>query len=530
MRANNKTVRTALETFEKIASTTKRTEKEQLLQSIVDNKVAKRLIVLALGPEQFYVKPPKLNTVPKKRRAIGDYESAWIVFENVVSNLLSGKSVGNDARSEVLDLLSKLHGLPLAQKWFHAVLEKKLRMGVDTTIQKVWPGLIVPFGVAKGIALVEQKSGKMVERATKMVTFPAGSQPKKDGFNVSFRCNLETGKGVAVSSDNMELPVLKPWADAIAVVLRLDVALPKSYLVSNNVIVDGEVEAHYDPEAKSDKAWNSGWGKAGALVKLGITKNGYDPSRITPEQYELLEKDLRITLYDTYPEIAHVETVKIKYRQRYQTTGAVVFNVQKMCSKEKPKVSPYALRKRCISMIEMVTCRDWKELKVAHDGYVANGEEGSIIRLFDAPVLANSRWRGNFVKWKEHAKIDVVILGVLEGTGSNEGRAGAFVGYIPATKKYTKVTVPSIAGKDAVWKRRNSIAGYWIEVVQQKDAKTSNAATFPVLARFRHDQPPMPLAKVKKLAENSKYKVRITKQMSGNEAIVVAKACNKTSK
>lgn len=531
MKANNKTVRIALETFEKIASTTKRTEKERLLRSVVDNKVAKRLIVLALGPDQFYIKPPKLNTIPKKQRAIGDYESAWLVFENVVSNLLSGKSVGNEARSEVLDLLSKLHDLPLAQKWFHAVLEKKLRMGVDTTIQKVWPGLIVPFGVAKGIALVEQKSGKMVERAKKMVTFPAGSQPKKDGFNVSFRCNLETGKGVAVSSDNMELPVLKPWANAIAHILRSVISLPsRGYSKVVNVIVDGEVEAHYDPEAKSDKAWNSGWGKAGALVKLGITKSGYDPSRITPEQYELLERDLRITLYDTYPELAHVETVDIAYRSRYQTTGAIVDNVQKLCSKERPKGSPYALRKRCVSMIEMVTCRNWKELKVAHDAYVARGEEGSIIRLLDAPVLANSRWRGNFVKWKEHAKIDVVILGVIEGTGSNEGRAGAFVGYIPATKKYTKVTVPSIAGKDAVWKKRNSIAGYWIEVVQQKDAKTSNAATFPVLARFRHDQPPMPLAKVKKIAENSKYAVRISKQMSGNEAIVVAKACNKTSK
>lgn len=527
--STEKTVREALETFEAIASTTKRTEKEAHLRDIKSNSVAKEMIVLALGPGQFYVKPPKLSDL-KKSTAITDYTTAWTQFMKLTDALLSGKLVGNEARSAVADLLSKLHKLPLAQGWFHAVLEKKLRMGVDSTIQKVWPGLIIPFGVPKGIALIEQKSGKTVDRAKKMVTFPAGSQPKKDGFNISFRCNTRTGTGVAVSSDNMELPVLKPWADAIAHAIRHAVTLQKGYDVSENIIVDGEVEAHFDPEAKSDKAWNSGWGKAGALVKLGITKLGYDSSRITDEQYALIENDLRITLYDTYPEIAHVETVDIGYRKRYQTTCGIVSCVQNACSKTKPKGSRYALRKKCVSEIEQVVCKDWKALKGAHDAYVARGEEGSIIRLLDAPVLANSRWRGNFIKWKEHSKIDVVVLGVLEGTGSNEGRGGAFIGYIPHTKKYTKVTIPSIAAKDAVWKVRDRIAGYWLEVVQQKDAKTGNAATFPVLSRFRHDQPPMPLKKVQKIADNSKYKLKITKQMSGSEAAVVGKACNKTAK
>jgi hypothetical protein len=513
-------VLSAIETFEAITSTTKRTEKESLLFSIQSNKYAKRLVKLAIGSKQFYVKPPKLSALPKSKHSFSDIDLAYAAFLELTSKLMEGKIVGNEARSNVETFLSQCQHLKLAQKWFHAILEKKLRMGVDTAIQKVWPGLVVPFGVCKGLALVEQKSGKMVERAKKMIHFPCGSQPKKDGFNVSFRC--EGDVGTALSSDNVELPVLKPWADAIAkVVGTLSLRTNEFPEDSGAIIVDGEAEAIFNAEDIGH--WKSAWGKASALVKAGLKKTGYDPKTISKEMKVMLARDLRITLYDIYPEIAHGQACDIPYMHRYQLCDAIVFNVKK-------NVLRTGLNQDVINVIEMAKCKTWEELKTVHDVYIKRGEEGSIIRMFDTPVRADSKWRGNYVKWKEHTKVDAVIIGVEEGRGKNAGRAGAFVCWIPKKKAITRVTVPNDKAKQIVWKYRESLGGYFIEFVQQADTKGGNASTFPVFARFRHDQPPMLMKEVGAVALKSKIDMACLGQLRATKLVSVAEACNKSAK
>lgn len=528
------TVQEALETFDKIEATSKRTEKAKLLMSLKDNKAAKALILLAMGRDQFYVKPPKLSAVkPYKSIAFKTYGEAYDEFVILTKRLISGEATGNLARNEVECFLYQAKHMRLAQKWFHAVLAKKLRMGVDTSIQKVWPGLIVPFGCAKGIALIEQKTGKIVARAAKMIDFSdiVYSQPKKDGFNITYRCNLMTGKGTAVSSDNMELPVLKPWADAIAKELS-NLALERAFDDPNNIIeVNGEAEAVFNPKIDGKK-WKSGWGKASALVKLGMKKTGFDASAITEAQYKLLQNDLRITLYDIYPERAHVEEVAIEYHRRYHVIGSIVFNLKQNARKHSEKM-PYNINAKCIDVIESVRCKNQKALAQQHNIWFSNGEEGSIVRMDSTPVKADSKWRGNYVKWKEHSKFDCVIVGVEEGNGRNAGRAGAFVCYIPKTKKFTNITVPNDAARAAVWKVKDKIAGWGLEAVQQADTKTSNAATFPTCARFRHDQPPMNLKVLQKIVSDSKGKCKAvigTKQLDSKGVLAVANACNKTAK
>ncbi len=529
------TVEKAVDTFELISKTSARTEKKRLLLGLQDNKAAKRMVLLAMGADQFYVKPPKLSDVTKvKCTKVEDLSCAWDNFEELIGNLLSGVIKGNSSRDAVNEFLYSVRNFKIAQKWFHAVLEKKLRMGVDTSIQEVWPGLIIPFGCAKGIALIEQKTGKKVPRAEKMIDFNdiVFSQPKKDGFNVTFKCR-RNGTGTAVSSDNMELPVLKPWADIISNEVKHIVRVTgKEDLYNADVIeVNGEVEAVFHPDKDGDK-WKSGWGKTSALVKLGIKKTGYDESTISEDQWKMLEKDLRITLYDCYPEIAHIQEVPLEYKRRYSKCRAVVNNIKDILESSNKKQT-YTLRARCINLIPSVPCKNQKELDACHKRWLSEGEEGSIVRMNSTPVKADSKWRGNYVKWKEHSKFDAVIVGVEEGNGRNAGRGGAFVTYIPATKKFTNITVPNDLARKEVWKIKDQVAGWYIEAVQQADTKTGNAATFPTMSRFRHDQVPMSLKEVQKIIDSSKGKVKIVignKQANGKAIMPLANACNSEAK
>lgn len=492
--------------FDAIAATTKRNEKQQILRDLHPHAeaAAGHVFWLAMGDVRFYLTS---KTVPT-RKSDTKYKTtdeAVRAFCAVAKQLADGKLSGNAAKTAMgivfanIRVSHDIHKHTL--KYLSAVLDKKLRLGVDTTVTELWDDVVEVFGVPKGIALITQKTGAFDKKAQAMISYPCDSEPKKDGFNISIRVDFENKTAKALSSDNMELPTLQEYADAfLRAALKTDI--PKRYRGNNVIIFDSEVESVYSI-AVDGKKWKSSWGKTSALLKAGYSKGAWT-KKVAAETKQAICDELVFSVYDAYPPSAHTKTFDCPRPVRRKYFSEIAKDAAKQF-KGKSVIEPIQYR----------TCNNFKELQKQHRAYVAAGEEGSIVRMHGQGVIADSRTRNNYVKWKEYTKEDAVILGIIEGNGRNAGRAGAFVCYVPKRKTKTKVTVPTDAARNWVWKHRHEIHGYWLEIVGADDATgNSNDSRNPVCSRFRDDQVPMPLKEVQKLCVKYKLPVPAKDNMS----------------
>lgn len=490
-----------------IEATTKRTEKSKLLHGLAKSKAARMVFWLAMNRDKFYVTAKTVKAAsPKVHYA--DTDAAFAEFTGLLWRLSHNELSGNAAKKEVIgffaNLKHKKSGVHSStHKWCLRILDKKLRIGVDTTVHEVWPGIVEVFGVAKGMALVKQKTGEFDKRALKLISYPCDVEPKKDGFNISFKCDMRNNTATALSSDGLELPALQGYADVILAKLKT-VKLSKRLSPHRVLIVDGEAEAKYDISSKDDAAWNSSWGKCSALCKAGIKKTGFDAASMSKTICRMIMNDLVVTLYDIYPPTAHVALFECHRKKRRDAFESIAKHVKKLKFKLRGKETK-VVREDAVVAIPYKTCQNFKEVQAYHAKCIDHGEEGSIIRMPNVGVIADSKTRTNYVKYKEYGKIDAVILGVEEGEGRNAGTSGAFVCWVPSKKKISRVTVPTDAVKAWVWKHRKIIHGFWLEVIEAKDATSSNnASRNPVFARFRDDQLPMSLEEVIEVCKKNK--------------------------
>lgn len=468
----------AISGFTGIAETSGKLAKAKRLALLKDNVVAQKLFALALGPEQFYIKPPKLSEVA---RASASEEPAalrviYSDFLKLTTELSGNIITGNAARRAVLLFFGSCWHDD-ARRWFHAVLEKKLRMGVETAIEDVWPGLIPVFSVPKGKALIRQQTQEIDPLVFKRLKFPCVSQPKKDGYAGPFKVDLKAETCVALTSDGMELPALKGYCQ---VILRACLDLEIDPVFGDVFFVDGEIESEYG-KREADMRWASSWGKTGALVKAGIKRKGFSAESITPEIRGMIADDIRITLYDAYPERALHEPVKIRYSKRRALCKAVVREAQ-----------AFTIGKN-ISLIAQAPCKNWEEAQAQHQIWVEEHKaEGSIYRMDDTPIYAaGNRWRYNYIKQKDYANVDAVILGIEEGTGRNAGTAGAFICWMPERKAITKSTVLGDALKRWVWHNKTALIGYNVEITMDAGNTGAVAVARNPVSRFRDDQQPV---------------------------------------
>lgn len=484
--------------FEELEATSSKLSKESILRKYSENKTLQYLVKLGLDSTRFHVVPKPINTYNaknisgvKSKSGFKSHEEAHDAFKLLASRLSTRKITGADAVTALSIFLASCGNLPLAQKWYHRVLCKKLRCGIDTTIQKVWPGLIIPFGVPKGASLMDQKKNKVIPKVKAMIRFDKGpviSQPKCDGIHGI--ANVE--QATFQSSSGGDLPNCFPIAELLKAAIA-SVKLPKQFR-GYAPLISGECLAKYDPK-KDGKRWNSVWGKGGALAKLGNSVNGYDAKRITAEDKKLFHRDFYFEIYDIYPEIAHIQEVDLEYADKVTLLEKIIRNASKLAPK-------FGLRSDVARLIDMAPCYSWKDIERNNEIWIKRGYEGSILRVPGMKTLANSKWRGCFVKYKRYAYVDAVILGVVEGKKNtkNEGKGGSFLTWLPAKKSITKVTIPTDAAKDKCLKYAKYLPGAMIEASQQDDAGGDVAVSrFPIMSRFRDDLPLMPSAELKKL-------------------------------
>ena len=523
---SSKELEDALQVLEDVESASGKIEKRKVLEHGRKNKTLQTMLRMSLDRSTFGIKPASLESYSKvtlslkapKIKSVGD---AWAAFLLLAKQLASRKLAGNAAKVAIADMLGATKS-KLARKWFHRILAKNLRCGIDRTVSDVWPGLVIRWGVPKGKSLVDQKSHTMDSKLKDAVikALPKGvrSQPKCDGVHGVAVCDT----GAMHSSSGDLSPAIAKYAAAIAEAVAT-LKLPK---VFNGYVplISGECEAKYDP--KVDKDWDSPWGKGGAIAKFGRTGTGFDQSRITPDKQKLIDNDFIFVIYDIYPDIAQQQSVLIKHSTRRK----LLRQIAAYCDKNAKRLG---IRKGAIVLIPEVKCFTWKALKKQHETWLRLGYEGSILRLPGMRTLADAKTRNittNFLKWKQYDYVDAVILGIVAGKQNtkNAKRGGSFLVWLPAKSTTSKVTIPTDAAKDLALKHEASFVGYMIEASQQKDAGGDVAKSrFPTLSRFRDDLPPLSEKEVQKLCKQAKLPVRLSRKKSDKSAVLaMAAACN----
>jgi hypothetical protein len=194
----------------------------------VGNPLLRRTFSLTFDPwKNWGVSKYDKPTGPGSR---GRGDDLLAEFLDLLVRLDKRELKGNAARQAVSEIIAS--GDSLAQKWLERILWRNLRCGVSsTTVNKLWPGTVVPFAVAlAGTLPTKGVNGNFV--FTEPVKYPTRVEAKLDGLRcVAVKHNgevtLYTRNGTVLDSPGVQ--------HIIQAIMKLP---------GDNFVLDGELLAN----------------------------------------------------------------------------------------------------------------------------------------------------------------------------------------------------------------------------------------------------------------------------------------------
>ena len=214
-----------IEILETLESDNSRLVKDALMKENAGNETLHRLFALTFDPwKNWGVSKYDKAEAPGAR---GHGDDLVTEFLDLLTRLHHRELKGNAARKAVSDLIATADSL--GQKWLERILWRNLRCGVSvTTVNKLWPGTVVPFAVALAGSLPTRGVNGSFE-ITEPVRYPVRVEAKLDGLRMiavksSGEVSLFTRNGTPLET----LPKIKAAIEA---------------LPTDDFVLDGEVMA-----------------------------------------------------------------------------------------------------------------------------------------------------------------------------------------------------------------------------------------------------------------------------------------------
>lgn len=293
---------------------------------------------------------------------------------------LSERTVTGNAAIEFLSVLLARLSAEDAQV-LERIIEKDLKCGVsDSTVNKIWPGLIPSYPVMLASAFDQ----KLIDK----VTFPAFVQLKMDGmrFNAIVKRGVVTfrsrnGKSIDIPSTVFPEPFIK-----MAEYYKMDMVFDGELIV-----VDG------DGKTMDRK-----------------TGNGILNKAVKGTMSETEAVGVRATVWDAIP---FEDFNKGSYKMRYEHRIDVLKSCLVWMADNHPHVAPL------VRLVDHREVGSLEEAQMLFEEFLGKGEEGIILKTKDA-IWEDKRSKGS-IKFKGEFECDLRIIGWEEGTGKNVGRLGA---------------------------------------------------------------------------------------------------------
>ena len=415
----------AIEILEKLESDNSRLFKEALLRENSGNETLRRSLVMAADPWKNwgvakYDKPKAAGTLHDDVSLAG--------FMDLLDTLNERQLTGSAAREAVTRTMGGFD--ELGQKWAERLLWRNLRCGVSaTTINKVWPGSVVPFAVALAESLTtEGVNGDF--RITDPVSYPVRVEAKLDGL----RCIAVKHRG--------EVSMFTRSGTPIETLPRIKAAIEA--LEEDDIVFDGEAMA-------------SSWEDSASVMMSSKSKK--DDSAMCYHIFDVVD----LTAWQT-------QVSKTHYRARLLDLQMIIGDTEG---------TPFRY-------VKSTMAKDETELREFYSECLDEGYEGVMLKRLDLPYL----WKRSdaILKLKPVATEEGMIVGWYEAKESTK-RAGQFGGFVILTPN--GVTTRVGGGYCDELKNRifadgpDTYIGRIAECEHQPPFTPAGAMRFPVFSRFR---------------------------------------------
>lgn len=430
---------TVIDVFERLETVSGRLEKEAILGEHAKNALLKRAFVAALDPYTvYYVNKVKLPK-PSLNKHMDD-DTAVEVFLHILTQLSKRELTGNAAKDAVVALFSDLEYLQ--QKWCYRILLKNLRCGVqESTVCRVWPGLVKSFAVALADTLKSEFVTGVGIKILGNVTYPVRVEPKLDGL----RCIAVKQNGV-VTFYTRNGSVLE--------------TLPK---------IKGDLEAApYDNVVLDCEAMGKDWNESASVLMAHKTHK--DDSGIILNVFDAMSLD-----------DWRAQECNVPYYKRCEIVMSVIDAVTNTTA------APHNVRQ-----VPHIMAKNEAELREYFQICMDEGFEGVMLKTLDTPY--KFKRSAHILKLKPCVTYEGVVVSHYEGrTGTK--REGLFGGF--AIKMANGVITRVGGGFNDAFRAEvqltgpDTYIGRIIEIEAQPDPLTADGLTadgrarFPVFIRFR---------------------------------------------
>ncbi len=417
---------TIIQILELLESDNSRLFKEEVLRNNISNEELRRFLVLSFDPWKDWgvAKYEK----PVAQRPVACSDDIIAQFMDLLERLNARELKGNAAREAVTQAMSK--GDALAQKWMERLLWRNLRCGVSVaTINKTWPGSVIPFAVALAETLPTRGSNGEFE-ITQPVSYPVRVEAKLDGL----RCIAVKAKGEVTlyTRSGTVLETLPRIKSAIE-------ALPR-----DGFVLDGEV-------------LGEDWSESASVVMSSKSKK--DDSKMLFHAFDFINIE--------------------DWKQQKSETGYQARLEELKSLLGDTAGTPFRY-------VKAVTANDEASLREFYAGCLEEGYEGVMLK----DIQAAYQWKRSpsILKLKPVATEEGVVVGWYEAN-ANTKRAGQFGGFVVLTPNGVTTRVGggySDALKSQIFSDGpDSYLGRIVECEHQPPFSSTGVMRFPVFCRFR---------------------------------------------
>jgi DNA ligase-1 len=418
-----------IEILESLESDGSRNAKEAILNPQVGNDLLRRFFGLASDPWKNWG-VTKYDR-PKVPGPLGHGDDLVTEFLDLLIRLDRRELKGNAARKAVSDIIAS--GDSLAQKWLERLLWRNLRCGVSsTTVNKVWPGTVVPFGVAlAGTLPTKGVNGNFV--FSEPVTYPVRVEAKLDGL----RCiAVKYGGEVTMYTRNGTVLETLP---------RIKAAIEA--LPGDDFVLDGE-------------AMGEDWNESASVVMSAKSKKD--------------DSTMRYHVFDWVPFTDwQAQSTNLTYHERLQNLVATIG--------ADPMMSQGPFR-----YVKSKVCSNETELRDFYASCLDENYEGVMLK----DMAATYKWKRSsaILKLKPVATEEGVVVGWYSAADRTK-RAGQFGGFKILT---SNGVVTRVGGgytdklKDQIFNEGpDTYIGRIAECEHQPPFTPDGKMRFPVFCRFR---------------------------------------------
>ncbi len=425
---------TVVEIFEALEATSGSLAKREILELNVKNELLKRAFVATFDPYTVYY-VSKFKMPASVRPNDEPLDDRLRVFLDILETQLATRNTtGNAARALVE---TQMHSLTnLEQKWCLRILLKNLRCGVqESSINKVWPGIVTSFAVALACTLKSEFIKGEGIKILEPVSYPVRVEPKLDGL----RC-IAVKKDGAVTFFTRNGTVLESMPKIKAALEAADY---------DDLVLDGEAMA---------KDWNES-------ASVVMSKTQKDDSNLVYNVFDAM------TLHDWVAQECGTE-----YVDRAEVVRLVV----------------EAANSKHVAQVPHIMALSEPVLKAFFAKCMDEGFEGVMLKTLDTGYTFKRS--ENILKLKPCVTYEGVVVGHYEGRTNTrrEGQFGGFYVLLP-----NQIITRCGGGFNDILRAQIQLEGYetWngkiAECEAQPDPLTADGLTskgkmrFPVYTRCR---------------------------------------------